>query len=224
LAELQGELQRLRLAAGQPSLRLIAQNIGWSRATVGRVFSGESPPKWDTLDAVVGYLGGSAETFRQLWIACMDRTVQSPPASIAPAAEESVRQRFSPYVAAMCLALLFTIVLVQDLAPTNAVRNQAITDAGQLVFGIFAAGLWCAVFCKTKEPRALALTFGFVAWSVGQACWLTMRDISGDPIPDASSIAHLLYLLLPACVIAEFVTALSPKWRWRCAGTLGALW
>lgn len=50
-----------------------------------------------------------------------------------------------------------------------------------------------------------------------------MRDISGNPIPDASSIAHLLYLLLPACVITEFVAALPPKLRWRCAGMLGAL-
>jgi hypothetical protein len=222
LAALHTELHRLRLAAGKPSLRLIAQDTGWSRATVGRVFSGESVPKWDTLDAVVGQLGGSTETFRQLWIACMDSTAQLPPISTTPAAEEPVRRRFSPYVAAMCFVLLFTVVLVQDLAPADAVRNQAITDAAQLVFGIFAAGLWCAVFYKSKEPRALALTLGFAAWSAGQGCWLTMRDISGDPIPDASSIAHLLYLLLPACVIVEFVTALPPKWRWRCAGTLGA--
>jgi hypothetical protein len=177
LAALRSELHRLRLVAGQPSLRLIAQKTGWSRATVGRVFSGESVPKWDVLEAVVGHLGGSTETFRQLWIACMDRTPQLPTAPTAPSAEETVRPRFSPFVAAMCLAVLFTVVLVQDLAPASALRNQAITDAAQLVFGIFAASLWCGVFYKSKQPRALALTLGFTGWqchlaNVRQGCGL----------------------------------------------------
>lgn len=223
LTELRGELHRMRLAAGQPSLRLIAQKTGWSRATVGRVFSGESVPKWDPLEAVVGYLGGGTERFRQLWIECMDGAAEPPAISIARTAEAPVRRRFSPYVAAMCLVLLFIVVSVQDLAPANAFRNQAITDAAQLVFGILAASLWCAVFYSSKESRALALTLGLAGWSAGQACWLAMRDIFGNPIPDASSVAHLFYLLLPACVISEFVTALPPKLRWPCAGVLGAL-
>jgi hypothetical protein len=223
LAELRGELQRLRLAAGQPSLRSIAQKTGWSRATVGRVFSGESVPKWDPLEAVVGHLEGSTERFRQLWIDCMDGAAQPPLTVTTCTAEEPVRQRFSPHFFAICLALLFIVVSVQDLAPNNAARNQAITDAAQLVFGILATSLWCAVFYKSKEPRALALTLGLAGWSAGQACWLTMRDIFGNPIPDASSIAHLLYLLLPACVIPEFVTALPPKFRWPCGGVLCAL-
>lgn len=72
LEELHGELRKLRLGAGQPSLRLIAKETGWSRATTGRVFNGDFVPKWDPLEAVVAYLGGSTERFRQLWIDCMD--------------------------------------------------------------------------------------------------------------------------------------------------------
>src|ERR1700739_1224979 len=91
-------------------------------------FSSESVPKWDSLHAVVAHLGGSTERFRQLWIECMDRTAQPPTSSTACTAEEPVQRRLAPYVAVMCLALLFIVVSVQDLAPANAVRNQAITD------------------------------------------------------------------------------------------------
>jgi hypothetical protein len=41
----------------------------------------------------------------------------------------------------MYLTLLCIGVSVQDLAPANAFRNQAVTDAAQLMFGILATNL-----------------------------------------------------------------------------------
>ncbi|MBZ4508566.1 helix-turn-helix domain-containing protein [Mycobacterium avium subsp. hominissuis] len=223
LAELRGELYRLRLAAGQPSFRAMAQKTGWSRATVGRVFSGESVPKWDVLEAVVGYLGGNTEKFRQLWIECMGVGAQPAHTSTTSAAEEPVRRGLTSYVAGACLMLLFIVVSVQGLAPSNASRNQTITDAAQLGFGLAAASLWAVVFAKRKEGRALALALGLAGWSGGQAYWLAMRDIFDNPIPAAPSIGDLSYLLLPACVIPGLVAALPPKLRWPCAGVLVAM-
>ncbi|MBS4730561.1 helix-turn-helix domain-containing protein [Mycobacterium sp. SM1] len=221
LAELRSELYRLRLAAGQPSFRSMAQKTGWSRATVGRVFSGESVPKWDVLEAVVAHLGGNTEMFRQLWIECMGGGGQ--PTAAAAAADESLRRGLASYVAAACFVLLFIVVSVQGLAPASASRNQAITDAAQLGFGLVAAGLWGVVFAKSKEGRALALALGLVGWSGGQAYWLAMRDIFDNPIPAAPSIGDLFYLLLPACVIPSFVAALPARLRWACAGVLVVL-
>ncbi|MEB3035121.1 helix-turn-helix transcriptional regulator, partial [[Mycobacterium] nativiensis] len=70
LTFLRSELYRLRLAAGEPSLRSVAQKTGWSRATVSRIFTCDALPTWAPLEAVVTHLGGDATRFRQLWMAC----------------------------------------------------------------------------------------------------------------------------------------------------------
>jgi hypothetical protein len=219
LAELLNELKRLRLAAGQPSLRSIAQKTGWSRATVGRIFNGEVP-KWDSLDAVVSYLGGDAERFRQLWAQAMQEA--SPLTANTPARDPGHRQ-LSPYLAGICLTLLFVIVSAQGVAPAAAARNQAITDVAQLGFGTLATALWAVVARRRRTAVPVALALGLAGWSAGQGYWLTMRDVLDTPIPNAPSIGDWLYLVFPLCVIAGFTVELPPKLRWAWAAMLSAL-
>ncbi|MDM3928675.1 helix-turn-helix domain-containing protein [Mycobacterium intracellulare] len=221
VAVLRSELNRLRLAAGEPSLRSIAQKTGWSRATVGRVFNGEVP-KWDSLEAVVEHLGGDCGRFRQLWIECKQAppAQPSPPAVVAPAA----RLAFAPAVAGGCLALLFVIVSVQGIAPAATARNQAITDGAQLGFGVLATGLWSAVCYRYRAAGdALGLTLGLAGWSAGQGYWLVARDIFNTAIPAAPSLADWLYLVFPVCVISGFLVGLPTALRWVWAVVLGAL-
>jgi hypothetical protein len=191
---------------------LIAQKSGWSRATIGRIFNGETP-KWDSLDAVVVYLGGDSQRFRQLWIAAM-QAAQPRPSTTAP---------LSLYVAGVGLALVFVVVSVQGIAPAATARNQAITDSAQLGFGAIAAALWAVLASRRTTTGAVAITLGLAGWSAGQAYWLVMRDLFDTPIPDAPSIGDWLYLLFPLCVIPGFVVGLPAKQRWTWAALLTAL-
>lgn len=232
LARLCAELCKLRLEAGQPSLRTIASATGWSRATVGRVFSG-ALPKWDSLRSIVEHLGGDTDMFRRLWVDCMEpaRTPTAAAASAATVAAadattvaaQSESRRLPLYIGAAGLAMLLVVVSAQDVDPTAAQRNQTITDAAQFGLATVATILWAAVHHRRGNPTALALSLGLAGWSAGQACWLVLRDIFGIAIPDAPSIADWLYLLFPVFVIPGLLVGVPRKWRLIFAGQLGVL-
>lgn len=225
--ELRSSLHKLRLEAGQPSLRSIAQRSGWSRATVGRVFNGEVPT-WDPLEAVVMLLGGDSERFRRLWIASIEKNLSPDPVDppdpvTVPPQDPPPRRSLSLYVSSTCLTLLFIVVSVQGIAPEATLRNQAITDAAQLGLGVLATVLWAVARRKRVTPWAWGLALGLAGWSAGQAYWLVMRDVFGNPLPRAPSIGDSLYLLLPAFAIPGLVLELPAKLRWIVTGLMAAL-
>jgi len=74
-------LHDLHHAAGWPSLRDMAKEIGCSHTTVSTAFSGPRPPRWGLLELIVEALGGDTERFHRLWLA----------ASAARHGEEAVR-------------------------------------------------------------------------------------------------------------------------------------
>jgi len=63
-------LHVIHLAAGQPSMREIANTIGRgvvSSSTVHNMFRGPRVPKWGFLELVVEELDGDIAEFRKLW-------------------------------------------------------------------------------------------------------------------------------------------------------------
>lgn len=66
--ELVDALHALHHAAGWPSLRRLAGEVGVSPTTVSAVFSAPRLPSWGLLSLLVDALDGDVETFHQLWL------------------------------------------------------------------------------------------------------------------------------------------------------------
>ncbi|MET7424807.1 helix-turn-helix domain-containing protein [Dactylosporangium sp. NPDC005555] len=71
--ELTERLMEAHRAAGEPSYSVIADQVGVSKATVGRLLNGvgERSPKWHHIDNMLEVFGRSdrdVERLRELWI------------------------------------------------------------------------------------------------------------------------------------------------------------
>ncbi|WP_082206656.1 AIPR family protein [Nocardiopsis sp. SBT366] len=77
LASLAAELSSLRLQAGNPSLRGLAEMAGRvaSHTTISDVLHGRAVPRWEVVERLVEALGGDTERFHQLW---MNTAVKKP--------------------------------------------------------------------------------------------------------------------------------------------------
>ena len=88
-------LHDLHHAAGWPSLRAIARDVGVSPTTVSAVFSSPRLPTWGLLELIAEDLGGDVEELRRLWLeASTPAGVRAPePALIAGRRAELARVR-----------------------------------------------------------------------------------------------------------------------------------
>lgn len=95
-----GELNRLYVEAGAPSLRAIAERTqGLSPDTVRRSLSGASIPKWSTLSAIVIALGGDIVRVQRLWQVAVDLALSPPARDIRDTANSLVHSLASDEVA-----------------------------------------------------------------------------------------------------------------------------
>jgi hypothetical protein len=62
-------LRDLRVEAGAPSLRAIAEGAGTSHTSVDGILKGDWLPRWDALAAIIRSLDGNELLFHQLWSA-----------------------------------------------------------------------------------------------------------------------------------------------------------
>lgn len=81
--EMAADLRRLRLEAGNPTLRAMARASGKiSHTTLHDAMSGTRLPTWPTVQTFVEVCGGDVETWRQRWLAAA-RTCETPRARSA---------------------------------------------------------------------------------------------------------------------------------------------
>jgi hypothetical protein len=68
--DLAARMQELRLEAGHPSTRVIAEGCGMtSHTTVAEFMRGKRLASWATVSAVVTFLGGDPADYKESWIA-----------------------------------------------------------------------------------------------------------------------------------------------------------
>jgi Helix-turn-helix domain len=83
LADLAVALRHLHRRAGEPSSREIGRAINFSHTTVAQALSGRRCPSWRVIEAVVIYLNGETEEFRELWMAVRQTEDPLPPAKLS---------------------------------------------------------------------------------------------------------------------------------------------
>ena len=94
---LRAALIDLREHAGNPSSREIARGIGTaSHTTIAEALSGKRVPSWAVVRAIVDYLGGDEQVFRDLWTSAMD--AGTPPKRLDKAGQEFLA-RYRQHVA-----------------------------------------------------------------------------------------------------------------------------
>jgi transcriptional regulator with XRE-family HTH domain len=82
--QLTGHLVEAHREAGEPSYSVIAEQIGTSKATVGRLLNGvgERSPKWHHIDNLLEVFGRSdreVERLRALWVEIRRLETAAPP-------------------------------------------------------------------------------------------------------------------------------------------------
>ncbi|MGL6233766.1 MAG: helix-turn-helix domain-containing protein [Segniliparus sp.] len=220
LASFQEELRRLRLAAGQPSFRAIAKDIGWSHSTIARAFTGDAAPKWDLAEALAAHLNGDPERLRRLWIASMDAKLRSEPGA-ATGSAESTAARFPVISAVAAICALLLVVVLRDLAPDAAHRNETISATAQFLFVATAALLWWGVYAKHRGRENLALALCLAGWSL-----IAARDIAtiqlGKPFLASKPLVDIVVVHMPSvCLILLLLSFLrGPQRRSAIMATL----
>ncbi|EFV12919.1 helix-turn-helix domain-containing protein [Segniliparus rugosus] len=217
LVLLQDELRRLRLEAGQPSLRAIAKDVGWSHATIARAFTGANAPKWDLVEALAAHLDGNPDHIRTLWIASMGAKPRPEPApeTVAQSVQPATARFPTASVAAAICALL-VVVIVRDFAPGDMRRNERITGVAQLLFVATAALLWWRVALRQRRRENLAVALCLSGWSL-----IAARDAStamlGVPPHASPTLTDLVVTYLPNICLIAFLLVSLPKTLRRTA-------
>ncbi|MGL6236999.1 MAG: helix-turn-helix domain-containing protein [Segniliparus sp.] len=211
LDALREELRQLRLRKGQPSLRAIAHQTGWSHATVSRALSCESVPRLDVVEAIAQRLDGDVDRLRQLWMACMDTgpktTDHVPVEQDLPPPPRSDKFPALATGVALCLLLALAATL-SFFAPRNPDADKTVTDIALTAFGAAASLAWFACFSRRGDKRSLWLALGMAGWTLWRVRALVADEIGALPHPVAFSVADYLSLLLPLFVLPGLAAAL----------------
>ncbi|EFV12918.1 helix-turn-helix domain-containing protein [Segniliparus rugosus] len=207
LVLLQDELRRLRLEAGQPSLRAIAKDVGWSHATIARAFTGANAPKWDLVEALAAHLDGNPDHIRTLWIASMGAKPRPEP---APHSSSPARAPFPVIGAIAAICALLIVIVLRDLAPEAVLRNERITGVAQLLFVATAALLWWRVALRQRRRENLAVALCLSGWLVA-AAWQVIAAAPWKLPPTLPPVIDIVVTFLPSTCFVVLTTASLPR-------------